>query len=100
MNVWICAQSTTDRELESVFVGRKVNVRTCAQSTTDRDLETKKRECLDMCTADDHDPALDKKICKVCNVCNFMRTLLFLVLRSSAKIISVFFTYRNGFGIN
>ena len=40
---------TTDRDLESVFVKRKVNARICACQTTDRDLETKK--CLDMCTA-------------------------------------------------
>ena len=42
MNAQICAQSTTDRDLENVFVERKVNAWTRAQSTTDRDLETKK----------------------------------------------------------
>ena len=41
-NARICACQATDRELESVFVERKVNARICAQSTTDRDLETKK----------------------------------------------------------
>ena len=39
-NAWICAQRATDRDLESVFVKRKVNAWICAQSTTDRDLES------------------------------------------------------------
>ena len=41
-NAWICAPRATDRDLESVFVKRKVNAWTRAQSTTNRDLETKK----------------------------------------------------------
>ena len=41
-NAWICAQRATDRDLESVFVKRKVNARICAPQATDRDLETKK----------------------------------------------------------
>ena len=41
-NAWICAQRATDRDLESVFVKRKVNAWICASQTTDRDLETKK----------------------------------------------------------
>ena len=39
VNAWICARHSTDRDLESVF---NVNAWICAQSTTDRDLETKK----------------------------------------------------------
>ena len=38
----LTTQLSTNRDLESVFVKRKVNARICAQSTTDRDLETKK----------------------------------------------------------
>ena len=38
-NAWICAQRATDRDLESVFVKRKVNARICAPQATDRDLE-------------------------------------------------------------
>ena len=39
-NGWICACQATDRDLESVFVKRKVNAWICAQSATDRDLES------------------------------------------------------------
>ena len=39
VNARICARSTTDRDLESVF---NVNAWICACQTTDRDLETKK----------------------------------------------------------
>ena len=52
----------------------------------------RKSECLDMCT--DAPPTMilhSIKICNICNVCNFMRTLLFLELISSAKMISDFF---------
>ena len=38
VNAWICAQSTTDRDLQSF----NVNAWICACQTTDRDLETKK----------------------------------------------------------
>ena len=40
--VSLVPQSTTDRDLDSVFVKRKVNAWICEQSTSDRDLETKK----------------------------------------------------------
>ena len=40
VNAWICAQSTTDRDLVSVFVKRKVNAWICARHSTDRDLES------------------------------------------------------------
>ena len=33
------ALEATDRDLESVFVKRKVNARICAHQSTDRDLE-------------------------------------------------------------
>ena len=39
VNAWICACQTTDHDLESVF---NVNAWICASQTTDRDLETKK----------------------------------------------------------
>ena len=39
VNAWICARHSTDRDLESVF---NVNAWICACQTTDRDLETKK----------------------------------------------------------
>ena len=39
---WICTCQATDRDLESVFVKRKVNAWIFAQSTTDRDLETRR----------------------------------------------------------
>ena len=42
VNAWICAPQATDRDLESVFVKRKVNAWICVPSTSDRDLETKK----------------------------------------------------------
>ena len=61
----------------------------------------RKSECLDMCT--DAPPTMilhSIKICNICNVCNFMRTILFLELIGSAKIISEFFSYRNVFGIS
>ena len=38
-NAWICAQRATDRDLESVFVKRKVNAWIYAHHSTDRDLE-------------------------------------------------------------
>ena len=40
MNAWMCAHQSTDRDLESVFVKRKVNAWICAQRATDRDLES------------------------------------------------------------
>ena len=39
MNAWICICQATDRDLESVFVKRKVNAWICAPQATDRDLE-------------------------------------------------------------
>ena len=39
-NAWICAQRATDRDLESVFVKRKVNAWICARHSTDHDLES------------------------------------------------------------
>ena len=42
VNAWICTCQATDRDLESVFVKRKVNAWICACQTTDRDLETKR----------------------------------------------------------
>ena len=39
VNAWICAPQATDRDLESVFVKRKVNAWICACQATDRDLE-------------------------------------------------------------
>ena len=59
----------------------------------------RKSESLDMCT--DATMILHSIIiCNICDVCNFMRTLLLLELMSLAKNNSVFFTYRNGFGMN
>ena len=42
VNAWICPRRSTDRDLESVFVKRKVNAWICACQATDRDLETKR----------------------------------------------------------
>ena len=39
-NAWICAQRATDRDLESVFVKRKVNAWIYTRHSTDRDLES------------------------------------------------------------
>ena len=58
MDAWICTCQATDRDLESVFVKRKVNAWICACQTTDRDLETKKVKAW-ICAppTSDHDPA-------------------------------------------
>ena len=49
VNARICAQSTTDRELESVFVRRKVNAWICEPTVILREFQ---RQCLDMRTID------------------------------------------------
>ena len=36
----------------------------------------RKSECLDVCTAVNHDPTLNK-VCNICNVCNFLRIYCF-----------------------
>ena len=42
MNAWTRAQSTTDRDLETVSASFPVNAWTCARRSTDRDLESQR----------------------------------------------------------
>ena len=59
VNAWICAQSTTDRDLERVFIKRKVNAWICARHSTDRDLESvfNVNAWIRAPPTTDHDPA-------------------------------------------
>ena len=59
VNAWICAQSTTDRDLERVFIERKVNAWICARHSTDRDLESvfNVNAWIRAPPTTDHDPA-------------------------------------------
>ena len=86
MNAWICTCQATDRDLESVFVKRKVNAWTRAPQATDRDLESVFNVNAWICAppTSDHDPAnaifiYNSNNCNACNACNFDADLLFSI---------------------
>ena len=71
MNAWICTCQATDRDLESVFVKRKVNAWICARHSTDRDLQSVFNVNAWICAppTSDHDHANAIFIYN-CNDCN------------------------------
>ena len=78
------ALEATDRDLESVFVKRKVFAWVCACQATDRDLESVFNVNAWICAppTSDHDHAnvifiKNCNVCNACNVCNFLRIYCF-----------------------
>ena len=101
MNAWICAQRATDRDLESVFVERKVNAWICARHSTDRDLESvfNVNAWIRAPPTTDHDPAnthffiKNCNACNACNACNFLQSRIVFDLLSSCNACNLIQAY-------
>ena len=92
-NAWICAQRATDRDLESVFVKRKVNAWICAQSTTDRDLECVFNVNAWICARHSTDRDLESVFVKR-KVNAWIRAKCHFLIKTVTSVTSVFFFLR------